>query len=92
MAPSLFLATLPGDFNKAGQPGEAGHVQQALSTPWFCAAEEGLSPARLDPGAPSPRLPTSCYVFISRIGSDRLPVEINRENISKTLKHARPLI
>ena len=36
-------------------------------------------------------LPNSRYIFISLIGSNRLLIEINRENISKTLKQALPL-
>lgn len=43
--------------------------------------------------APAPgALPTSCYVFISLVGSNRLLIEINSENIFQTLKHAPPLI
>lgn len=37
-------------------------------------------------------LPSSRDVFISLVGSNRLSIEINRENIFQTLKHARPLI
>lgn len=90
---SISFATLPGDFNKAQQPGEAGHVQTAPSMP----GSKHLGRHGSCPG-PTLRLflpktlPNSCYVFISLIGSNRLPIEINRENISKTLKQALPFI
>ena len=90
---SIFLATLSGDFNKAQQPGEAGHLQMAPSTP----GSKHLGRHGSCPG-PTLRLflpttlPNSCYVFISLIGTNRLLIEINRENITKTLKQALPFI
>ena len=84
---SIFLATLPGDFNKAHQPGEAGHVQRALSMPGSKHLGRHGSRPGLTLGLFLPNtLPNSCCVFISLTGSNWLPIEINRENISKTLK------
>lgn len=88
-----FLSYTSGDFNRAHQPGEARHVQRALSTPGSKhlgrhGSRPGLTLGLLLPNT----LPNSGCVFSSLIGSNRLPIEINRENISKTLKQALPFI
>lgn len=90
---SIFLATLPGDFNKAHQPGEAGHGHRALSMPGSKHLGRHGSRPGLTLGLFLPNtLPNSCCVFIGLIGSNRLLIKINRENISKTLKQALPFI
>lgn len=68
-------------------------MQRALSMPGSKhlgrhGSRPGLTLGLLLPNT----LPKSYCVFSSLIGSNRLPIEINRENISKTLKQALPFI
>lgn len=59
---------------------------------WFLTPRKAWSRQAPPWGFFSPSLCLTHAVFISLIGSNRLSIEINRENIFQTLKHTLPLI
>lgn len=68
--------------------GDSSTVLHGFSVPRQAWSLPGPTPGLFLPET----LPNSCYVFISLVGGNQLPIKINRENISQTLKHALPLI